>query len=152
MKNIKIIIIATTIAILAVATIGVALAQNYRNPYFGGMMGYSTPRTNDNTTPYTDDDWWTEMQEHMQDHWNEVTDGDWWNEMREHMEDHWYQVKDQEWYTDMRAYMEEHLDEVENQPWFDEMIQFMEDRWASRGYGYRYADTPRSYGRGCWGW
>ena len=117
MKSLKLILIATTIAILTVATIGVALAYNYGgSSYYGGMMGYSTP--------YEDEDWWIEMREHMDDHWNEI--------------------QDEEWYNDMRAYMNEHIEDVENQDWFDEMTQFMEDqRYESRyrfdsGYGYGY--------------
>jgi len=131
MKNLKIIIIATTIAVLAVATIGVALAQNYRNTaYFGGMMGYSSSNS--------DDEWWTEMREHMDDQWNEIGDGDWWNEMREHMDDHWDAIQDEQWYTDMRAYMDEHLDDVENQPWFDEMTEYMEEQNFGSNYRYGY--------------
>ena len=119
MKNLKIIIIATTIAILTVATIGVALAHNYGgSSYYGGMMGYSTP--------YEDEDWWIEMREHMDEHWDEI--------------------QDEEWYNDMRTYMDEHIEDVENQDWFDEMTQFMEDqRYEYRyhfdsGYGYGYHD------------
>ena len=145
MKNIKITLFATTIVVLGVATIGLALAGSYNNsPYYGGMMGYSTPNTSD--------DWWSEMQEHIEDHWNQIGDEDWWTEMREHMDDHWDEVQDEEWFNDMREYMEEHLDEVKNQPWYEEMIQFMEDRWESQEYRYRYNNIPRSYGRGCWGW
>ena len=48
MKNLKIILIATTIAVLGVTTIGLALASSYNNsPNYGGMMGYSTPNTDD---------------------------------------------------------------------------------------------------------
>jgi len=111
MKNLKIIIIATTIAVLAVATIGVALAQNYGNTeFYGGMMGYSTPNT--------DDDWWTVMQEHMDDQWGDV--------------------QDEEWNNDMRAYMDEHLDEIESKPWFDEMTAYMEEQNFGRNYRYGY--------------
>ena len=117
MKNLKIIIIATTIAVLAVATIGATFAQNFSNsPYYGGMMGTSTP--------YADNDRWTEMQTHMEEQWNEV--------------------QDEEWFDDMRAYMGQHLDDVESQDWFDEMTQFMEDQRDeyryNRGYGYGYGN------------
>ena len=120
MKNLKITIIAATIAVLVVATIGVALAHNSSNyPYYGGMMGYSSPNE--------DVDWWTEMKEHMGDHWDEV--------------------QDEEWFNDMRTYINEHLDDVENQDWFDEMTQFMEDQ----RYEYRYIyDSDYGYGHhGC---
>ena len=115
MKNLKIIIIATIIAVLAIATIGAAFATNYTNsPYYGGMMGTSTL--------YADEDWWTEMQTHMEEHWDEV--------------------QDEEWFDDMRAYMGQHLDDVESQDWFDEMTQFMENQRDeyryNRGYGYGY--------------
>jgi hypothetical protein len=131
MKNLKIIIITTTIAVLAVATIGIALAQNYGNSaFYGGIMGYSTPNT--------DDYWWTEMQERMEDHWNEIGDGEWWTEMRELMDDHWDDIQDEEWYNDMKAYMDEHLDEVENQPWFDEMTAYMGEQNFGRNYRYGY--------------
>ena len=121
MKNLKIIIIATTIAVLAVATIGVALAQNFGNPaYFGGMMGYSTSNS--------DDEWWTEM--------------------REHMEARWTGIEDEEWFDDMTAYMEEHWTEVENQPWFDSMVEYMEEN-GHYGFGHN-GFSQRGFG--CWGW
>lgn len=109
MKNFKIIIIATTIAVLAVASIGAALAHNYGSPsYYGGMMGYSSP--------YEDEDWWTEMREHMDDPWDEV--------------------QDEVWFDEMRTYMNEHLDEVENQEWFDEMTEYMEEQRFDNNYRY----------------
>ena len=115
MKSLKLILIVTTIAVLAVATIGVAVAHNYgTTPYYGGMMGYQTP----------------------------YEDGDWWTEMREHMDDHWDEVQNEEWFNDMRAYMDEHVEDLETQDWFDEMTQFMEDQREDyqydRGYGYGY--------------
>lgn len=113
MKSLKLIIIVTTIAVLAVATIGVAVAHNYgTTPYYGGMMGYQTP--------YEDENWWTEMQEHMNDHWDEV--------------------QNEEWFNDMRTYMDEHVEDLETQDWFDEITQFMEDQRVedNRGYGYGY--------------
>jgi hypothetical protein len=124
MKNLKIIIIATTIAILAVATIGVAFAYNFAgSSYYSGMMGYSSPNSGSNTPPNTNDDWWTSMRRYMDDHWNEV--------------------QNEEWFNDMRAYTDEHFDDVERQDWFDEMSQFMEDQRYDRyrfdsGYGYGY--------------
>jgi len=117
MKNVKLIIIATTIAILTVGTIGVALAYNHeRSSNYGGIMGYSTPNE--------DEDWWVEMREYMDDHWNEV--------------------QDEEWFNDMREYMDEHVDDVENQDWFDKMTKFMENQRYeyyynyNNGYGYGY--------------
>ena len=138
MKNLKIIILATTIAVLAVATVGVALAKsNGGSPYYG-MMGYSTTDS--------DDDWWTEMEERMEDHWNEVneaTEGDWWDQMIiEHMDDHLDEVpeeiQDQEWLNDMRTYVEDHVDEVQSQDWFDEMTQFLGEQQSEYDYGYGY--------------
>lgn len=96
MKNLKLILIATIVAVLAVATIGVAFADNYRDSSYYGMMGYDT-------------DYEAE---------------DWWNEMRERMEDHWDEVQDEDWFEDMRAYMDDHLDDIENQNWFDEMYDY----------------------------
>ncbi|MEJ2271791.1 MAG: hypothetical protein P8X91_04790 [Candidatus Bathyarchaeota archaeon] len=136
MKTLNIITLATAIAIIAVATVGVTLAQNYHDSPYYGMMGYSSTSTPDN-------DWWIEMQEHMEDHWNEVdqtTDGDWWDEMVEYMDDHLddvpQEIQDEEWFTDMRTYMETHIDEVQSQDWFDEMTQFMEEQDFG-GYGFR---------------
>ena len=117
MKNLKIILIATTIAVLGVATIGLALASNYNNsPYYGGMMGTSTP--------YADEDWWTEMQAHMEEHWDEV--------------------QDEEWFNDMKTYMDQHLDDVESQDWFDEMTAYMEGQNFDSNYRYGYGchETP----------
>lgn len=111
MKNLKIMLIATTIAVLGVATIGLALASSYNNsPYYGGMMGYSTPNT--------DDDWWIEMREYMDDHWDEV--------------------QDQAGFTEMQTYMNEHLDDIENQNWFDEMTSHMEGQNFDSNYRYGY--------------
>ncbi len=150
MKNLKIIIIATTIAIVAVASVGAALAYSFvDHPYYRGQTQYSTS--------ISDEEWWNEMVEHMEEHWNEVDqidDGDWWNEMIEHVDEHLdsvpQEIQDEEWFTDMRAYMEQQVDEVQTQDWFDEMTQFMEEQ--NIGNGYRYSYSPRSYGRGCWGW
>ena len=131
MKNLKIILIATTIAVLGVTTIGLALASSYNNsPYYGDLMGYSTPNT--------DDDWWTEMQEHMQDHWNETGDEGWWTNMREYMDDHWNEVRDQAWFTEMQTYMNEHLGDIENQDWFNEMTAYMEGQNFDSNYRYGY--------------
>ena len=151
MKNLKIIIIATTIAILTVATVGIALAfSNGDSPYYG-MNQYSST--------VEDDDWWTEMREHMEERWNEIdqtdpiNDEDWWDEMIDHMKEHWDEVRqgvqDEEWFKDMRAYMEQHTDEVQNQDWFEEMLEFMQEHREE--YSYRYNYPSRSYGRGCWG-
>lgn len=119
MKNLKIILITTTIAILAIAAIGVAFAHNYGRSY-------------DSTTRYSTD----------------YEREDWWNEMRDRMEDHWDEVQDEEWYDDMRAYMGDHLDNVEEQDWFDDMVEFMQDHDE---YGYCYDDNySYSYRyRGC---
>ena len=125
MKTYKVIVVATTVAILAVATLGVVLGHTYsRTPYFSGITGYSPP--------YQDEDWWTEMEEHMRYRWGDAFD--------------------EEWLDEMRGYMEERFEEVQEQEWFEEMKQFMEDRWESQEYGYGYRDYQRSYRRGCWGW
>ena len=115
MKSLKLTLIVTTIVVLAVATIGVAVAHNYgTTPYYGGMMGYQTP--------YESEDWWIEMQEHMDDHWNDV--------------------QSEEWFDSMRTYMDTHREDVENQDWFDEMTEFMEaqrnEYQYERGYGFGY--------------
>lgn len=120
MKNLKLILVVATVTVLAVATIGVVFAHNYGESYYG-MMGYSTD--------YEDDDWW--------------------NEMRDRMEDHWDEIQDEEWFDDMQAYMDNHLDDVEDQDWFDEMTQFMEDRWSGQD-GYSRSSGFRGYG-GCHG-
>ena len=81
MQNWKIVIVTTTIAILAVATISLSFAHNLGgSSYYGGMMGYSDY---DGET----EDWWTEMREHMNDHWDEVQDEEWFDEMTQYMED-----------------------------------------------------------------
>ena len=103
MKNLKIMIIATTIAVLAVATIGVALAYNYNNsPNYGGMMGSSSPNE--------DEDWWTEMRDHMDDHMDEVQDEEWFDEMTEHMEDHMDDIEDEDWFDEMDEHMDDMMD------------------------------------------
>lgn len=111
MKNLKLILVATTVAVLAIATIGVAFANTYGDSSSYGMMGYETD--------YEDDDWW--------------------NEMRDHMEDHWSEVQDEEWFDDRQTYLDEHLEDVENQDWFDEMTQFMEDH--ADEYGYHHGNN-----------
>ena len=111
MKNVKIIIIIATLTVLAFATISVALASSYNNSaYYGGMMGYSSPNT----------------------------DNDWRNEMIEHMKDHWDEVQDEEWFDEMQTYMNEHLGDIENQEWFDEMIAHMEGQNFDSNYHYGY--------------
>jgi hypothetical protein len=146
MKNLKIIGITATIAILAIVTTGVVLAHNFTTNQYYSRTGYSAP--------LEDVDRWDEMVEHMEERWNEVNEDDWWNEMIEHMDDHWdeapQEIQDEEWFNDMRAYMQEHLDDVQSQEWFDEMIEFMEDQRSE--YRYQYEYYPRSYGRGCMGW
>jgi hypothetical protein len=149
MKNLKIIILATTIAILAVATVGVVLAYSFADsPYYTRQTQYSTS--------LSDEEWWDEMVEHMEEHWNQVDqtiDGDWWDQMIENMDNHLdnvpQEIQDEEWFNDMRAYIQNHVDEVQTQDWFDAMTEFMEENF---GNGYRYGYSPRSYGRGCWGW
>ena len=86
----------------------------------------------------------------------ETFDEDWWTQMREHMEARWSGIEDEEWYHDMTEYMEEHWNEVQNQEWLNQMLEFMEEKGYNH-YRYRnYEDNyygPRYYGRrGCWGW
>ena len=86
----------------------------------------------------------------------EPFDEDWWTEMREHMEARWSGIEDEEWFDDMNEYMEEHWNEVQNQEWFNQMLEYMEEQGYNH-YGYRnYEDNYygfRGYGRrGCWGW
>ena len=121
MKTLKIAIILTAVFALATVTIGLTLAHNFGSEgFFGGMMGYTT---------YTGDE-------------------DWWTEMREHMEGRWNGIEDEEWFDDMTAYMEEHWSEVENQPWFDSMVEYMEEN-GHYGFGHNgYSQR----GFGCWGW
>ena len=111
MKNLKIVLIATIIAVLGVTTIGLALASSYNNSAdYGGMMGYSSPNT----------------------------DNDWRNEMIEHMEDHWDEVQDEEWFDEMQTYMNEHLGDIENQEWFNEMTAYVEGQNFDSNYRYGY--------------
>ena len=125
MKNLKLIVIASTIAVLAITTLSVALAHNYvTNPYYSVMMGDSIP--------FKDNKWWIEMEERIGHRWSDVVD--------------------EEWFDEMRSYMEEHFEEVKTQEWYDEMAQFMEDRLESQGYEYIHGDYQRGYARGCWGW
>jgi hypothetical protein len=86
----------------------------------------------------------------------ETFDEDWWTEMREHMQARWYGIEDEEWFNDMNQYMQEHWNEVQNQEWFNQMLEYMQEH-GYHSYGYNnYQDYhgPRSYGRGfgCWGW
>ena len=132
MKNLKIIAIAATIGIVAWAIIGVVFAHNFAiNPYYSSMKEYSTP--------YEDEDWWSEMRQYMEEHWDQVDDATqqettdeefehWWDEMKEHME--------QGWSDDGEA-------------WWNEMREHMEDRWEELEDGdYGYS----GFGRGCWDW
>lgn len=111
MKNLKSFLIVTTIAILSVATIGIALAHNFGGtPYYGGMMGYQTP--------YENEDWWTVMSEHMDD----VEDEAWFNDMRAYMEEQVEDVERQDWFDEMAQFMDDQRGEY----------------WRGSGYGYGY--------------
>jgi len=77
---------------------------------------------------YQDEDWWQEMRQYMEDHWDEQVDDEWFDQMREHMEDRWNGIEDEDWYQ--------------------EMEQYMEERWENQDYGrYGYG----GYG-GCHRW
>ena len=129
MKNTKIAIALVAVVGLVAVTVGLAFAH-----YFGAPYAPITGSSQENF----DEDWWTEM--------------------REHMEARWSGIEDEEWFDDMIQYMEEHWNEVQNQPWFDEMIEYMEDRgYYHYGYGGDYGNYfgPGGFGRrgfGCWGW
>ena len=82
MKTLKIAIILTTVIALATVTIGLTLAHNFGSEgFFGGMMGY--------TTHTGDEDWWTEMREHMEGRWTGIEDEEWFDDMTAYMEEHW---------------------------------------------------------------
>ena len=49
------------------------------------MMGTSNP--------YTDEDWWTEMQTHMEERWDQVQDEEWFDEMTQFMKDQRYEYR-----------------------------------------------------------
>lgn len=132
MKTKIIIAIGITIGIVTWASIGIVLAHNFTtNPYYGGVRGYSTH--------YEDEDWWNEMRQYMEEHWDEIDQApeqditdeefeDWWNEMKEHMDEQWAD-DDEDWWDEMREHMEEHWEEIEDE-------------------GYHYS----GFGGGCWGW
>lgn len=132
MKTKLIIAIGITLGIVVWASIGIVLAHNFAtNPYYSGIRAYSTPSD--------DEDWWNEMRQYMEEHWDEVdvatqqetTDeefDDWWDEMKEHMEEGLIDDNG-DWWDDMREHMEDHWEELED---------------GDYGYG--------GFGRGCWGW
>ena len=129
MKNTKIAIALVAIVGLVTLTAGLAFAH-----YFGGPYNPITGSL------------------------QESFDEDWWTEMKEHMEARWSGIEDEEWFDDMTQYMEEHWHEVQNQEWFEEMLQHMEDRgyynYGFRGYGGSYFGSG-GFGRrgfGCRGW
>lgn len=127
MKNIKIAIALVAVVGLVAVTVGLAFAH-----YFGGPYYLST----------------VSLQEGF--------DEDWWTEMREHMEARWSGLEDEEWFDEMTQYMEEHYNEVQSEPWFEEMLEYMEDRgyYGHAGYGVNFFGSG-GFGRrgfGCWGW
>jgi hypothetical protein len=126
MKTLKIVLALAAIIGLATFTVGLTLANYTNTPY----------NYNNTAVPQADEDWWTQMQEHMQARW--------------------YGIEDEEWFNDMNQYMQEHWNEVQNQSWFNQMLEYMQEH-GYHPYGYNnYQDYygPRSYGRGfgCWGW
>ena len=129
MEKTKIAIVFVAVIGVFTLTVGLAFAHYFRTPY------------NPSTGSY-----------------QESIDEEWWTEMREHMENRWSDIENEKWFNEMVQYMEEHWDEVQNQPWFEEMIEYMEERGYYH-YGYREDDGnyfgSRPYGRrgfGCWGW
>ncbi|MCW8802162.1 MAG: hypothetical protein OQK81_02290 [Candidatus Bathyarchaeota archaeon] len=63
---------------------------------------------------YHDEEWWQEMRQYMEDHWDEQVDDERWGEMRAHMEERWEDVRDEDWYQEMEQYMEERWENQEN--------------------------------------
>ena len=94
----------------------------------------------------------------LTDSLHESINEDWWTEIREHMEARWSGIEDEQWFDDMLEYMEEHWSEVQNQSWFEEMVEYMEDKgyyhYGYRGYNSNYYDhrSYRGRGFGCLGW
>ena len=126
MKSLNIIIITTTIAILAVATIGLALADNDGLMGSGGMMGSSSHNE--------DEDWLTEMRDFMDDHMDEVQDEEWYTDMRAYMDEHLDDVENQDWFDEMTEHMDDHMDDIEDEDWFDEMDEHMDDMMANHDH------------------
>jgi hypothetical protein len=73
---------------------------------------------------YEDEDWWNEMRQYMEQHWDELDEAtkqettdedfeDWWEEMKEHMEERWADA-DEDWWDEMREHMEERWEELED--------------------------------------
>ena len=128
MKNIKIALALLAVIGLVAITIGLGFAHYFGTPY-------------DSTAGLS-----------------ESFDEDWWTEMREHMEARWSGVEDEEWFDDMTQYMEEHWNDLQSQDWFEEMLHYMEDRgyyhYGPRGYGGSYFGSGGFSGRGfgCRGW
>jgi hypothetical protein len=110
--------------VLGLVALVIAIPASYVLAHPGGYYSVAEQQ-------YEDEEWWQEMRQYMEDHWDEEVDDQWWGKMREHMEDRWEDVRDEDWYQ--------------------EMEQYMKERWDDQGYYGRYG-----YGGfgGChrWGW
>lgn len=127
MKTLKIALALAAITVIVNLAIGLSLAH-YTDTPVDYMHGYLPETENEN----------------------------WWTEMREHMEARWTGIEDEEWFDDMAQYMEEHWNEVQNQEWFNQMLEYMQEHGYYPNY-INYGDYygPRGYGRGgfgCWSW
>lgn len=107
MKTLKIALALTAIISLIAVTAGLSLAHYNNTPFYP-----------------------------MHDYTSETFDENWWTEMREHMQEHWTGIENEEWFDDMTQYIEEHWNEVQSQPWFDEMLEYMEEH-SHYGFGHR---------------
>ncbi|MCW4021883.1 MAG: hypothetical protein ACOWW1_04980 [archaeon] len=112
------------VLVLGLVALVIAIPVSYVLAHPGGYYGVAEQQ-------YEDKEWWQEMCQYMEDHWDEEVDEQWWGEMREHMEERWEDVQDEDWYH--------------------EMEQYMEERWDDQGYYRRYGYS--GFG-GChrWGW
>lgn len=72
-----------------------------------------------------DEDWWNEMRQYVEEHWEELDEAkeqektdeefeDWWGEMKEHMEERWTDHNEKDWWDEMREYKEERWSEQED--------------------------------------
>jgi len=78
---------------------------------------------------FEDEEWWSEMKDYMEDHWEELEEAkeqgelgeefeEWWDEMKERMEDRWADIDGEDWWDEMREHMEERWTELEDDGYY----------------------------------
>jgi len=132
----KILALVLTLAVIAVA-VPVTYAFVHR--------GYSSTYYGTTKNRYDDEAWWNEMQQYMEEHWDEIDEA---KEQTKTDEDF------EEWWDEMKERMEERWSDADDKGWWDEMKEHMEERWSGlEDDGYRYGRSSGYGGFGrCGGW